>query len=158
MPDGVDIMLIKNGGQYLNPEFQWATRDSTRPQRVMFDHCTDFDCYMPSVVGNASLAWIRRHVSETPSSSSSSTKPFFGLISVKAPHIHDSPGFPVSTPAPWYQNVSVVEQKSPRTLNYNQSCPDHHWLLVHNQPPLTTKQADHIDELYQSRLLTLLRG
>jgi hypothetical protein len=49
------IMLINNGGQYLNPEFQWATRDLTRPQQVKFDNCTDFDCYTTSVVGNASI-------------------------------------------------------------------------------------------------------
>ena len=167
IPEGVDTMLINGGGQYINPDFTYGVRNSDNPpSNVHFNNCTSYDCYTTSIVGNASLAWIQRHLSldnnennddqqrqETPSSQKK--KPFFSLISVKAPHLQDGEGFPISTPAPWYKDVDVIEKYAPRTLNYNASCPDHHW-LVRQQQPLTDEQGQHIDELYQSRLRTLL--
>jgi N-acetylglucosamine-6-sulfatase len=109
-------------------------------------------CYSTSIIGNASLAWIQRHVR---SNNNTHRHPFFSLISLKAPHLQDGPGFPMSIPAPWYENTSIPEQRAPRTPNYNISCPNHHW-LVRSQLPLTQKQGEKIDQLYQSRLKTLL--
>lgn len=61
----------------------------------------------------------------------------------------------MAIPAPWYQNTTLVEQLAPRTPSYNYSGTNHHW-LVRTQPPLTTLEAQKVDELYVSRLKTLL--
>ena len=174
LPNGVDEMLINGGGNYLNPSFTHGTR--TRPnstskhaafrddpyiEEVHFNNCTEstgMPCYSTSVIGNASLAWIRKQVHQQQSqsqSSSSSHNPFLAFISLKAPHIQDGPGFPMAIPAPWYQNTTLMEKNAPRTPNYNHSASDHHW-VVRTQPPLTTLQAQKVDELYVSRLKTLM--
>ena len=61
----------------------------------------------------------------------------------------------MAIPAPWYQNTTLSETNAPRTPNYNHSASDHHW-VVRTQPPLTTLQAQKVDELYVSRLKTLM--
>jgi N-acetylglucosamine-6-sulfatase len=148
-PPGVDRWLVNGGGDYLNPSFYWASK-GVYPSIAHFNNCTDSPCYSTSVIGNASIDWIRDHVSATDSQ-----QPFFAYVSVKAPHLQDGPGFPKAIPAPWYENSSIPEMKAPRTPNYNLSCPDHHW-LVRNQPILTQLQGEEVDKLYQSRLKSLL--
>eukprot|EP00980_Cylindrotheca_fusiformis_P030282 scaffold24620_cov137-Cylindrotheca_fusiformis.AAC.4 len=147
-PPGVDRWFVNGGGYYLNPSFYWASK-GVDPTNVHFDNCTDYPCYSTSVIGNASIDWIRDHVS------TSDAKPFFAYVSVKAPHLQDGPGFPKAIPAPWYESTSIPEEIAPRTPNYNLSCPDHHW-LVRNQPILTNMQGEEVDKLYQSRLKSLL--
>ncbi len=164
MPNGVDEMLINGGGNYLDPSFTHGTRrnptvsNATTKERdyhiedIHFNNCTNstgMPCYSTSVIGNASLVWIRKQV-KAPKS-----KPFFAFVSVKAPHIQDRGGFPMAIPAPWYQNTTLVEKLAPRTPSYNYSGTNHHW-LVRSQPPLTTLEAQKVDELYVSRLKTLL--
>ena len=137
VPNGVDEMLINNGGTYLDPTFSRG-RSGQDVETVKFDNCTattGMPCYSTAVIGNASLAWIRRRAAD----------PFFALVSVKAPHIvhhleHHTddgavegnhhqphhhhqhgvhPGFPMATPAPWYKDTPLPEQRAPRTPNYN---------------------------------------
>jgi hypothetical protein len=202
LPNGVDEMLINGGGEYLNPTFTHGRRrkinitndeeeEDYEIKQVKFDNCketTGMACYSTSVIGNASLAWIRRQVllgddydddetkSETDQETTTKNKthpkthpkhpPFFALISVKAPHIQDGEGFPMAVPAPWYENTRIPEQRAPRTPNYNSTTPSstghnnnsndyHHW-LVRNQPPLSDLEAAMVDDLYVSRLKTLL--
>ena len=162
MPEGVDTMLMNGGGVYLDPTFTVGTRGTgTPPQQVKFDNCTQYSgmpCYSTSVIGNASLAWINRHLQSSDSINDQSApkrKPFLAYIAPKAPHLLDGPGFPVSTPAPWYENTSIPEGRAPRTPHYNLSAPDHHW-LVRSQPPLTSLVAQKIDDLYVSRLKTMM--
>jgi N-acetylglucosamine-6-sulfatase len=106
-------------------------------------------CYTTSVIGNASLAWIERLHQQQPHN------PFLALISVKAPHIQEGPSFPKSVPAPWYESTTIPEQKAPRTPNYNTHGSDHHW-IVRTQTPLTKQQTQAVDELYVSRLKTMI--
>ncbi|CAJ1934958.1 unnamed protein product [Cylindrotheca closterium] len=176
-PRGVDRWLINGGGDYLNPSFYWASK-GVEPTTVHFDNCTDttgMPCYSTSVIGNATIDWIREHYHKTrrrrggddnddndctqqqqqQHEQQQQEQPFFALVSVKAPHLQDGDGFPKAIPAPWYENCTIPETIAPRTPNYNHSCPDHHW-LVRNQPPLTQLQGKEVDELYQSRLKTLL--
>lgn len=157
-PPGVGRWMVNGGGNYLNPSFSWAS-SGVEPTQVHFNNCTDATgrrkqpCYSTSVIGNASIAWIKDHLQ-----SNVSQMPFFAYVSVKAPHLQDGPGFPMAIPAPWYANSSVEDKarhRAPRTPNYNASCPDHHW-LVRQQQPLTDLEATKIDELYVSRLRTLL--
>ena len=162
MPEGVDTMLMNGGGVYLDPTFTVGVRGtSTSPQQVKFDNCTEhtgMPCYSTSIIGNASLAWINRHLQSADSISDKPApkrKPFLAYIAPKAPHLLDGPGFPVSTPAPWYEHTPIPEQRAPRTPHYNLSAPDHHW-LVRSQQPLTPLEAQKIDDLYLSRLKTMM--
>lgn len=151
VPRGVDEMLINGGGAYLDPTFTFGTGGNA-PKEVKFNDClpdTGMPCYSTSVIGNTSLFWMERQVQSNPQ------KPFLSIISVKAPHIQDGPNFPVSIPAPWYSDTVIPEEIAPRTPNYNFSAPDHHW-LVRTQKPLTKLEATKVDELYVSRLKTLL--
>lgn len=150
-PPGVDRWMVNGGGDYLNPSFYWASK-GVDPTSVHFNNCTGYPCYSTSVIGNASIDWIRDHVA---SANDEDPKPFFAYVSVKAPHLQDGEGFPKAIPAPWYSNSTIPEQKAPRTPNYNLSCPDHHW-LVRNQPILTDQQGEEVDKLYRSRLKSLL--
>lgn len=157
IPKGVDEMLINGGGEYLDPTFTAATRHGRNPQEVTFNNCTEstgMPCYSTSIIGNASLAWIQRHL-QTTRSSPNHPQPFLALISVKAPHILDGPGFPVAIPAPWYSNTTLPEESVPRIPNYNYSASDHHW-LVRSQPPMTLEEGQRVDDLYVSRLKTLI--
>jgi N-acetylglucosamine-6-sulfatase len=154
MLPGVDEMLINGGGMYLDPTFTFGRGNDESVQSIHFNTCTNFTgmpCYSTSVIGNVSLGWIERHVKGPKKQ-----QPFMTLISVKAPHILDGDGFPLSTPAPWYENTSISETTAPRTPNYNYSgYPDHHW-LVRSQGPLTQEEGERIDALYVSRLKTLI--
>lgn len=152
-PQGVNRWFVNGGGSYLNPSFTSASVGEV-PVDVTYDNCTTkdggkIDCYSTSVIGNVSTSWIQGQVQDE--------NPFFAYIAVKAPHIQDGGRFPMATPAPWYQNATIeeVDQLAPRTPNYNASCPDHHW-LVRQQPPLTDLESSKVDELYLSRLRTLL--
>ena len=153
-PAGVDRWFINGGGNYLNPSFTSA-EPGAEPTELHFNNCTlpngeSIDCYSTSVIGNVSLSWISDQVSSEP------TRPFFAYIAVKAPHIQDGPGFPQAIPAPWYTDAKLPGRNyAPRTPNYNASCPEHHW-LVRQQPPLTELEANKVDELYETRLRTLL--
>ena len=117
---------------------------------VKFNNCSG-PCYSTAVIGNATLDWIR-----AVRRAGVSAPPFFAYVAVKAPHIQDGPGWPVAIPAPWHDtNRSFPWVRAPRTPNWNSSCPAHHW-LIRTQPPLTAEQADRSDELYRSRLGSLL--
>jgi arylsulfatase A-like enzyme len=203
-PNGVDEMLINGGGEYLNPTFRhiwWARKkrnmiDNNKNSdnsnvnvneedyelkydlEKSFNNCTEstgMPCYSTSVIGNASLAWIRKQIlpddgddfdgdgdgHKSKRKSENDRPPFFALISVKAPHIQDGGGFPMAIPAPWYENTTIPERFAPRTSNYNATTtrPNekdyHHW-LVRNQPPMSDLEATMVDDLYVSRLKTLL--
>lgn len=150
-PPGVDMWLANGGGQYQNPSFSWASAGS-KPDTVKFNNCTYGPCYSTSVIGNTSLAWVRSVLTEPKTT----RKPFFAYIALKAPHIEDGPGWPITEPAPWYNQSSIFPNiKAPRTPNWNASCPDHHW-LIRTQPPMTQEQADRSDALYRARWLSLL--
>ena len=153
-PPGVERWFINGGGDYLNPSFTLA-QPGVEPTELHYNNCTlpngdSIDCYSTSVIGNVSLSWISDQVKSDP------TRPFFAYVAVKAPHIQDGPGFPQAIPAPWYTDAKLPGRNyAPRTPNYNASCPDHHW-LVSQQPPLTELEANKVDELYTSRLRTLI--
>eukprot|EP00947_MAST-08B_sp_MAST-8B-sp1_P004860 g4860.t1 len=154
-PPGVDRWMANNGGAYLNPTFSYAS-PGVVPSTAKFNNCSKTKCYSTSVIGNASQAWINEVFAE-----GASAPPFFAYVAVKAPHIQDGPGWPMAIPAPWYSLNSssagsrFAGAKAPRTPNWNASCPDHHW-LIRTQPPMTAEQARRSDELYASRLASLL--
>ena len=118
---------------------------------MTFDNCTynGGSCYSTSVIANQSIAWLKELQAEK-----AAAKPFFAYVAVKAPHIQDGPGWPVTLPAPWY-NDSFPGVTAPRTPNWNKSCAKHHW-MIRTQPPMTDEQAFHSDALYRARWQSLL--
>ena len=152
-PPGVDRWFVNGGGNYFNPTF---TEPSGRGGEVTFDNCTTTEggCYSTTVIGNVSRSWIwdhvrRSHVDGGP------LKPFMAYISVKAPHIQDGPGWPVTLPAPAYKH-SFDGIRAPRTPNWNATGLDQHHWLVRTQPGMSAEQLSHSDELYRARLRSLL--
>lgn len=99
--------------------------------------------YTTSVLGNASIDWIRSVLSE-----GKTHPPFYAWIGPHAPHLP-------STPAPWYEDHPIGLLKAPRTVHYNYSATDHH-PLVAQQPILTDKDASSIDQEYSMRMRSLL--
>lgn len=149
-PPGIDRWFANGGGNYFSPSFAWASAGAGPPENVAFNNCTynDGKCYSTSVIANQSIAWLEELHAEK------AHKPFFAYIAVKAPHIQDGPGWPITLPAPWY-NETFPGLKAPRTPNWNASCPDHHW-MIRTQPPMTDEQAFHSDALYRARWQSLL--
>jgi len=156
-PPGVDMWFANGGGNYYAPTFSWASAGNLPEAGVTFNNCTygvagSSACYSTSVIGNVSLAWVKDIVAQPEAT----RKPFFAYVAVKAPHIQDGPGFPITLPAPWYNKTDLFPGlRAPRTPNWNASCPDHHW-LIRQQPPMTAEQAQKSDDLYRARWLSLL--
>lgn len=158
-PMGVDEMLINDGGTYLDPKFTIGN-DQSHVSEVVFNNCsvtTGMPCYSTSIIGNASLAWIQRHIAAGVADDENEKKPFFAFIALKAPHIEDNESvtFEKAIPAPWYINTTIVESKAIRTPNYNCSTDNHHW-LIRNQLPMTDREAEEADTLLVSRLKALI--
>ena len=158
-PPGVDRWFVNGGGDYMHPSFSVANVNETGAT-VQFNNCShttdNFNygsCYSTSVIGNQTMAWIRRHVTSS-NTSKSPTLPFFAFVAVKAPHIQDGPGWPVAIPAPWHQRI-FTGTKAPRTPNWNYTCTTCHW-LIRTQPTMTLEQCTRSDALYVSRLEALL--
>lgn len=154
-PPGVDRWFANGGGNYYDPTFSWASA-GTAASSVQFSNCTynKGSCYSTSIIGNTSLAWVKEVLAQPEST----RKPFFAYVAVKAPHIQDGAGWPITLPAPWYSmNDSSLFPglQAPRTPNWNASCPDHHW-LIRQQPPMTDEQAQRSDALYRARWLALM--
>ena len=150
-PPGVDRWFANGGGNFFSPSFSWASA-GVEPSSAHFTNCTynNGSCYSTSVIANQSLAWL----AEMHSLPAAERKPYFAYIAVKAPHIQDGPGWPVTLAAPWYEDAFPGLQ-APRTPNWNASCPDHHW-MIRTQPPMTEEQAMHSDDLYRHRFQSLL--
>lgn len=152
-PPGVDRWFANGGGDYFSPSFSYASA-GTDPSSVHFTNCSynDGACYSTSVIGNASIAWMR----DVLAAPEDQRKPFFAYVAVKAPHIQDGPGWPIAHAAPWYNRSDLFPGiQAPRTPNWNASCPDHHY-LIRSQPPMTDEEALRSDALYRARWLALL--
>lgn len=149
-PPGVDRWFANGGGNYNSPTFSDASAGSPA-DNLKFNNCSynEGSCYSTSVIGNTSLAWLRA----MHSLPASGRKPYFAYIAVKAPHIQDGPGWPVTLPAPWYRDL-YPGKAAPRTPNWNASCPKHHW-MIRQQPPMTAEEAEKSDALYRARWQSL---
>ena len=68
------------------------------PESATFSNCSynDGHCYSTSVIANQSVTWLKELQAE-----GAAAKPFFAYVAVKAPHIQDGAGWPVTLPAPW---------------------------------------------------------
>ena len=137
--------FTNGGGSYFNATF---SDYSTWPQSVNGTYKAntngEYAGYVTSVIANKSIEWVRQ---VAPLG-----KPFIVAVASKAPHVP-------SQPAPWYAEGTFIDALSaPRTPDYNASAEtlkNHHW-LIRQQGPITTKDADDIDELFRNRWRCLL--
>ncbi len=106
---------------------------------VPFSSGTEPQDYLTSIIGNATIDFMDNALSKG--------EPFFVYVAPHAPHVP-------STPAPWYMD-NFAGINAPRTPNYNYSALDHHY-VIRSQPPLSTKIAGEVDELFRNRWRTLL--
>lgn len=114
-PVGVDRWMANGGGDYYRPSFAFASAGDPHPAHVTWNNCSysaggkNGSCYSTSVIGNATLAWLRSIAAARR------PKPFFAYVAVKAPHIQDGGGFPMALPAPWYrpQHIPLCTRTTP---------------------------------------------
>ena len=109
VPSGFDAWLSNGGGTYMAPKFQfknvhglipglesnsrlgcgWSSENARDPAHGCWQ--TPPGSYSTAVIGNASVAWIKRVIQQNPA------QPFFAYIAYKAAH-------DPFNPAPWYQD------------------------------------------------------
>mmetsp|Transcript_85128 Transcript_85128/g.214647 ORF Transcript_85128/g.214647 Transcript_85128/m.214647 type:complete len:600 (+) Transcript_85128:84-1883(+) len=142
-PPGFDAWLANAGGDYIAPSFQTKNIDGLPDGQVHLS--SDPGNYTTAVVGNASVAWIRKVAKQG--------KPFMAYIAPKAAH-------EPFNPAPWYRDhwdASWPEQ-APRTANWNVSAASraHHHGNVGTEPLLTPEAAHVVDGVFKNRWRTLM--
>lgn len=97
------------------------------------------DDYMTDLIQDRALKFINDSIA--------ADKQFFAYIAPHAPHTRATP--------PNYAQSYFWDKKAPRSPSWNQSLPDHHW-LVRSQPPLTDLCVSYSDNLYRNRLQSLI--
>jgi hypothetical protein len=75
VPPGFDAWMGNGGGNYIAPAFQTKNLDFVGIKDGL--HKFPAENYTTAVVGNVSIAWIRKVVKEAPS------RPFFAYIAPK---------------------------------------------------------------------------
>ena len=119
-PIGIDAYMTNGGGNYENPQFDTAGISDLAPWHVPDGGHVFGGNYTTSVVGNVSIAWIKKVAPDAKAGK----KPFMAYIAPKACH-------EPFTPAPWYsdfwdENWPATE---PRPVSWNcskESRADHH--------------------------------
>lgn len=144
VPFGFNAWLANGGGSYLAPSFQVQNVDGF-PNGTWQGSADD---YTTAVVGNASVAWIRKMATQFPS------QPFFAYIAPKSAH-------EPFNPAPWYADHwdPSWPSQEPRPKNcWNASLAsrkDKHGNLATN-PLLTEEAADVVTGIFKNRWRTLM--
>ena len=143
VPLGFDAWLANGGGDYIAPQFrthglEWAgIKDGTWQGGQ--------DNYTTAVVGNISIAWIRKVAAEG--------RPWFAYIAPKSAH-------EPFIPAPWYLDHwdASWPDHEPRPPSYNSSFEaraDHHGNIATN-PMLDAEAAAVTTGIFKNRWRTLM--
>jgi N-acetylglucosamine-6-sulfatase len=140
-PAGFDAWLANSGGSYVAPSFQTMNIDGLPDGNNKFPA----ENYTTAVVGNVSIAWIRKVAQED--------KPFFAYIAPKAAH-------EPFNPAPWYVDAwdPSWPEHEPRDENWNcslESRQDHPG-IIKTQPMISDEVADIITGIWKNRWRTLM--
>lgn len=141
VPPGFDAWLANSGGTYIAPQFQTMNIDGLADGGWK----GTADNYSTAVIGNASIAWIRKVAQ--------SDKPFMAYIAPKAAH-------EPFNPAPWYADAwdPSWPDHEPREENWNcslESRQDHPGIM-RTQPMITDEAADIITGIWRNRWRTLM--
>ncbi len=139
-PPGFDAYFANGGGTYYSPAFAVQNIDGfpDGPWKGGPDN------YSTSVIGNVSLAWIRKQTAE---------KPFFAYIAPKAAH-------EPFLPAPWYNTTwdPSWPEHEPRPESWNcsaESRKDHHYTIA-TEPMIGEEDAASITAVFKDRWRTLM--
>lgn len=147
-PVGFDQWMANGGGDYIAPSFQMYDIPSVPESagKLYAWHGTDDAAnYSTAVIGNMSMAFIRKAVSEQ--------KPFMAYIAPKAAH-------EPFNPAPWYVGHwdDSWPAQEPRPPNWNasfESRKDHHGNIA-TEPLITDAEAAVITGVFKDRWRTLM--
>ena len=132
VPPGYDAWLANGGGDYIAPEFATSNLGFVDIPDGTWKGTSDN--YTTAVVGNVSMAWIRKMVHEET--------PFFAYIAPKAAH-------EPFNPAPWHVehwDPSWPETEPREMANWNcsfESRADHHGNIATN--PMLTEEAAEVN-------------
>eukprot|EP00928_Gymnodinium_smaydae_P000209 TRINITY_DN10075_c0_g3_i2.p1 TRINITY_DN10075_c0_g3~~TRINITY_DN10075_c0_g3_i2.p1 ORF type:complete len:583 (-),score=123.51 TRINITY_DN10075_c0_g3_i2:400-2148(-) len=142
-PRGYDAWLANDGGDYIGPKFHANGIDGLPNGIVSFSN--DPANYSTAVIGNTSIAWIRKVAAEG--------RPFMAYIAPKAAH-------EPFNPAPWYRDTwdETWPEHEPRPENWNcsfESRKNHHGNIP-KQPMLSAAAADLITGVFRNRWRTLM--
>lgn len=141
--DGWDAWLANGGGNYIAPQFATKNIDGLPDGSVQFSK--DPSNYSTAVIGNASLAWIRKVAKEG--------KPFLAYIAPKAAH-------EPFNPAVWYRDYwdPSWPKHEPRPENWNcsfESRKNHHGNIA-TEPMITQETSSIITGVFKNRWRTLM--
>eukprot|EP00750_Incisomonas_marina_P015751 INCI186.1.p1 GENE.INCI186.1~~INCI186.1.p1 ORF type:complete len:603 (+),score=92.86 INCI186.1:106-1914(+) len=168
VPPGFDAWMANGGGNYIKPAFQIMNVTDLVPgmqptgkldcwNGANHSHDAGYGCfqgtddpsnYTTAVVGNVSMAWIRKVVTEDPDA------PFFAYIAPKAAH-------EPFNPAPWYEghwdpSWPATEPRDNPSWNSSAAArADKHGNIA-TQPLITDEAADVIAGVFQNRWRTLM--
>lgn len=143
VPPGFDAWLANGGGSYIAPAFQTKNIDGLPDGNFKFS--TDPGNYSTAVIGNFSIAWIKKVAKQG--------KPFLAYIAPKAAH-------EPFNPAPWYVDAwdPSWPEHEPREENWNcsfESRQDHHGNIP-NEPMITEEASKVITGVWRNRWRTLM--
>mmetsp|Transcript_117923 Transcript_117923/g.234923 ORF Transcript_117923/g.234923 Transcript_117923/m.234923 type:complete len:576 (-) Transcript_117923:127-1854(-) len=142
VPNGYDAWLANGGGNYISPSF---TASGMQWYGIADGHHSFKGEYTTAVVGNASIAWIRKVAAED--------RPFFAFVSPKAAH-------EPFNPAPWYRDAwdPTWPTHEPRGANWNCSFESrrHHHGNIATEPMITEQASRIITGIFKNRWRTLL--
>eukprot|EP00755_Sulcionema_specki_P035201 Sspe_Gene.2428::Locus_806_Transcript_1_1_Confidence_1.000_Length_1824::g.2428::m.2428/K01137/GNS; N-acetylglucosamine-6-sulfatase len=141
-PPGFDAWFANGGGTYYSPEFSVKNIDGL-PDGSWKGNATD---YTTALVGNHSVAWIRKVVTEKK-------QPFLAFINPKACH-------EPFLPAPWYKDYwhPSWPAMAPRPPSFNttkEQRANHHPTIA-NMDLLTEETTTCIDDTFRNRWRTLM--
>ena len=144
--EGFDAWMVNGGGDYIAPKF--STHGMGWHGMADGNWQGSVDNYTTAVVGNASVAWIRKVVAEEP------TRPFFAYVAPKAAH-------EPFQPAPWYEEHwdaawPATEPRDAPAWNCSAaSRADKHGNIA-TQPMLSDEAAVVIAGVFKNRWRTLM--
>eukprot|EP00927_Polykrikos_kofoidii_P025765 TRINITY_DN23087_c0_g1_i1.p1 TRINITY_DN23087_c0_g1~~TRINITY_DN23087_c0_g1_i1.p1 ORF type:complete len:582 (-),score=64.81 TRINITY_DN23087_c0_g1_i1:25-1770(-) len=143
VPPGFDAWLANPGGSYVAPSFQTKNIDGMADG--MWHGNAAPENYTTAVVGNVSIAWIKKVAKEG--------RPFMAYIAPKAAH-------EPFNPAPWYANAwdAGWPEHEPRDENWNCSFESrkHHAGNIPLEPMITDEAARIITGVWKNRWRTLM--
>lgn len=145
-PAGYDAWLANPGGDYVQPSFDTEGISDLGYDDGSWDGTSDD--YSTAVIGNVSVAWIRKVVNEDP------TRPFFAYIAPKAAH-------EPFMPAPWYADAwdpswPSTEPRDNPAWNASYDARANHPSDIASNPMLSETAATLITDIFKNRWRTLM--
>eukprot|EP00947_MAST-08B_sp_MAST-8B-sp1_P006067 g6067.t1 len=145
---GVDRMFVMCEHVFYNE--QWIDQGAPDSPKDLALNKTGSkpDEYTTSLMGNATMRWLRSVLESNKKKEAADKKPFFAWIGPHAPHLP-------STPAKWYLDHPVGDQPVVKEPNYGLLGKDKH-AFYPREPTISDKDAASIQNENSMRLRSLL--